>query len=245
MAQIKKFRGVFLMVLCALLVFMTLLTVRPQVTYACSCVVPAPPLEAMENSTAVFEGTVISIKKPSGLLQSSADPEQVTFQVGARWKGEVGEQLTLSTAQSSDSCGFEFTEGERYLVYARGEADGGGEKGNEESGGLTTSLCSRTAEYVHAQEDLNELGPGNGGLSPTEPPDLVEGGGTKVTPPDVAEGDGAKAIPPDTAERGGSALSESNQSTPPWLLYTGAGVGIIIVIAGLTLLRRRSDKPGK
>ncbi|MFD2875476.1 hypothetical protein ACFTAO_05035 [Paenibacillus rhizoplanae] len=47
-------RGAWLMILCALMVFMTLLTVRPQVTYACSCVVSPSPLEAMEKSAAVF-----------------------------------------------------------------------------------------------------------------------------------------------------------------------------------------------
>lgn len=130
MIAIKRIRGVLLMFLCALLVFMTLLTVRPQVTYACSCVIPAPPLEALEDSAAVFEGTVISVAKPSGIIQSSADPMQVTFQVGARWKGDLGNQVTVSTAQSGDSCGFEFAEGERYMVYARGaEADGNLAKG--------------------------------------------------------------------------------------------------------------------
>lgn len=87
MIAIKRIPGVLLMILCVLLVSMTLLTVRPQVTYACSCVIPAPPLEALEDSAAVFEGTVISVTKPSGIMQSSADPMQVTFQVGARWKG--------------------------------------------------------------------------------------------------------------------------------------------------------------
>lgn len=35
----RKIRSAWLMALCALIIFMTLLTVRPQVTYACSCAV--------------------------------------------------------------------------------------------------------------------------------------------------------------------------------------------------------------
>lgn len=213
MVAIKKIRGILLMILCALLIFMTLLTVRPQVTYACSCIAPAPPLEAMENSDAVFEGTVISIQKPSSLIQSSADPVQVTFQVGSRWKGDPGDQVTLSTARSSESCGFEFTKGERYMVYAREEAA----EGKQAKGTLTTSLCSRTALYSAAQEDLNELGAGNGGGSPTALPDIAGNDGT--------------------------AVPENNPTTAPWILYAEIGLGLVAIIgAALILLRRRTNK---
>lgn len=221
MVVIRRIRGVLLMSLCALLVFMLLLTVRPQVTYACSCVVPAPPLEAMENSSAVFEGTVISVAKPTGIIQSSADPMQVTFQVGARWKGDLDNQVTVSTAQSGDSCGFEFAKGERYMVYARGaEADGSIAKGNEEQSEFTTSLCSRTALYADAQEDLNELGPGNGGGSPTAPPENAEGDGPSV-PGDI------------------------HSATAPWLLYVGLGAGIVILIALILIWQRRQSNKSR
>ncbi|MFC6653047.1 hypothetical protein [Paenibacillus rhizoplanae] len=105
MVTIRKMRGAWLMILCALMVFMTLLTVRPQVTYACSCVVSPSPLEAMEKSAAVFEGTVVSIKEKFKIMQSSADPVRVTFQVGARWKGEMGEKVTVTTALSGRAAG--------------------------------------------------------------------------------------------------------------------------------------------
>ena len=123
MVTIRKMRSAWLTILCALIVFMTLLTVRPQVTYACSCAVSASPLEAMEQSAAVFEGTVVSIKEKFKIMQSSADPVRVTFQVGARWKGEMGEKVTVTTALSGASCGFEFTKGERYIVYAGGRKE--------------------------------------------------------------------------------------------------------------------------
>lgn len=95
-----------------LLIFTALLTVRPSVTYACSCVMPAEPLEALEKSTAVFVGKVVDMKEPSqGNIISSADPVKVTFEVDSSWKGVEGNQVTLTTALSSASCGFEFVEG--------------------------------------------------------------------------------------------------------------------------------------
>lgn len=150
-----------LIILCSALIFMALLIVRPSVTYACSCVMPAAPLESLEKSTAVFSGKVVSIKKRTGTVLSSADPVQVTFDIGVSWKGVEADTVTLTTALHSESCGFEFTEGESYLVYARTE------KNNDK---LHTGLCSRTVLLASAGADLNELGPGISTVTPTEPP---------------------------------------------------------------------------
>ncbi|WNS41187.1 hypothetical protein LOS79_19315 [Paenibacillus sp. MMS20-IR301] len=230
-AAIRRFRSACFICLCTLLVFMTLLTVRPQVTYACSCVVPDPPLAAMENSAAVFEGTVISIKKPGGNIISSADPVQVTFQVGVRWKGEMGEKLTLSTARSEESCGFEFTEGGRYLVYAReyteGELKAGigtQTEGDKALANLTTSICSRTKLYSNAQKDLDELGAGTAGGSPTAPPDLDGSNGNSGTGGEAGADAG-------TTEAG-------DQSATVQLVYAGIAAAIAIFIAALLYLHR-------
>ncbi|WP_340021647.1 hypothetical protein MHI24_21960 [Paenibacillus sp. FSL K6-1096] len=222
MFERKNLRSGLLLMLSVLVLFMTLLTVRPQVTYACSCVVPPSPLEAMEKSTAVFQGTVISMEKSSKLMQSSGDPVYVTFQTGAHWKGQVGERVTVSTAQGSESCGFEFTKGERYLVYARGGAEGAdGTKEAEGKAKLTVSLCSRTALYSNAQEDLNELGAGMSVGSPTEPPGTADDHGA-------------------VSDQNPTTMPETTSA--PWLLYAGAGAGIIILgAAALILLRRQSN----
>ncbi|MEK5034397.1 hypothetical protein MKY96_23315 [Paenibacillus sp. FSL R7-0302] len=219
----RKMRGACLMTLCTLIVFMTLLTVRPQVTYACSCAVSPSPLEAMEQSAAVFEGTVVSIKEKFKIMQSSADPVQVTFQVGARWKGELGEKVTVTTASSGASCGFEFTKGERYIVYAGGE-ETAGEGGTAK---LTASLCSRTALFSGAEEDLNELGAGMSGGSPTEPPG-------------IADDQGAVSGNNPTTENNPTTVPETNSVS--WLIYAGAGIGIVVLGAvAVILLRRQSN----
>lgn len=231
----RKIRSACLMTLCTLIVFMTLLTVRPQVTYACSCVVSPSPLEAMEKSAAVFEGTVVSIKEEVKPMQSSMDPVSVTFQVGSRWKGEVGEKVTVTTALLGASCGFEFTKGERYIVYAGGE-EAAGEGGTAK---LTASLCSRTALFSGAQEDLNELGAGMSGGSPTEPPGIADD-------PGAVSGNNPTSANPPVSEN--NSTTENNPKTVPetnsaaWLIYAGAGIGIVVLgAAAVILLRRQSN----
>ncbi|GGG00620.1 hypothetical protein GCM10010912_51840 [Paenibacillus albidus] len=151
MAIKNLFRSPLLIIMSVLLMATALLTVRPEVTYACSCVVPGAPLEELERSAAVFSGEVVSVEAKPSVVQSSGDPVTVTFNVQTIWKGEVGSTVTVTTAMSSASCGFEFTEGESYLVYSH--------KG-EGSDGLKVSLCSRTTLLSGAAEDKEALGPG-------------------------------------------------------------------------------------
>ena len=117
--------------------------------YACSCIPPRPPLEALARADAVFAGQVVSISEPKGLFggwfASSIDPVTVEFRVNAVWKGEIYETMFIKTAWSSASCGFEFAQGEQYIVYAR---EG------------SASLCSRTKSINKASEDLMALGEG-------------------------------------------------------------------------------------
>lgn len=54
----------------------------------------------------------------------------------------MGEQVTVSTAQSGASCGFQFTKGERYIVYAGEEKAG--------DGGGTAKLQSASAAGPHS-----------------------------------------------------------------------------------------------
>jgi hypothetical protein len=121
--------------------------------YACSCVQPAPPLQARDQSQTVFAGAVAAVEPgKDGLL--------VTFDVAQSWKGPVGPRLTLATSGSSASCGFEFVPGEEYLVY-----------GYAQDGQLHTGLCTRTAPLANAGDDLAALGPGVAApAAPAAPP---------------------------------------------------------------------------
>lgn len=131
------------------LILAGLFAASPQKAYACSCIPPRPPLEAMAESDAVFSGKVVRMEAEEGPIVSSADPVKVVFEVSRVWKGSEDGALALSTARDSASCGYDFMVGEEYLVYAY----------NSEAG-LSTGLCTRTMPLSAAGEDLAALGEG-------------------------------------------------------------------------------------
>jgi hypothetical protein len=137
--------------LLRLTVGLVALTSLGQQALGCTCLPPGSPSEELERSTAVFSGRVVGIEVPSGRTMSSADPVEVTFKVYAVWKGPKSDTVTVTTARSSVSCGYEFETGRAYVVYARGEADD-----------LQVSLCSRTKPLTRAGDDLAALGRGDG-----------------------------------------------------------------------------------
>lgn len=140
--MIKKLPQLSLFIL---LTFFIQLFVLSQTALACSCV----SMESdIEDSGAVFTGKVVSIKYPEPVngIMSSADPAKVTFEVYQSWKGPKTKNITIYTALSSASCGYEFDEGREYLVYA-----------DIEEGNLEVSLCSGTSllSADKAQRDIS------------------------------------------------------------------------------------------
>ena len=118
--------------------------------FACSCVAPGQPAVELENATVVFAGRVLALETPGGPIVSSADPVKVKFQVQEVWKGPVQSQLVVSTSRSGATCGYEFVQGQVYLVYSGGTPSE-----------LTVSLCSRTRPFATADEDFTALGNGS------------------------------------------------------------------------------------
>lgn len=142
-----------LRLVCGFIAFVIALgvfTSFPKDAYACSCAVNDSVMEERDRNDAVFEGTATAVKKPVSLFStSSASKVKTTFQVNELWKGRVSSRIEVTSALSGASCGFEFQEGQRYLVYARST-------GNS----LDVSLCSRTALFSSAGHDIVELGQG-------------------------------------------------------------------------------------
>jgi hypothetical protein len=244
-----KFRSPLMMFLCITLIFMALLTVRPSITYACSCAVTTDPLEALERSSAVFIGIVADVKEPKGIIISSADPVKVTFEVNSSWKGVKDDKVILTTALSSASCGFKFTKGESYIVYAREERD---------SGKLTVSLCSRTAPLSSAGKDLDILGPSISSGSPTEPPEggALNGGADPIASPEGgALNGGADPIASLEVEalNGGAdkplGTAATGSGSSPMGYIWGSAVAVVLVVIGTivtaALFRRRGHSRRK
>jgi hypothetical protein len=131
--------------------------------FACSCAAPATTQQALGQAAAVFAGRVRSIEMVgAGEFQHL----QVEFVVERVWKGQVGAVLQLATARDTGGCGFPFERGVSYLVYA-----------SAASGGLSSSLCSRTAPLEAAGTDLAELGEGTAPPLGSRPNPWLLGGG--------------------------------------------------------------------
>jgi hypothetical protein len=114
--------------------------------YACSCIAPPPPKEALAAASAVFSGKVTAVA-------AAGDHEKaVTIEIKATWKGvEKKKEVVVYTANDGAACGFGFEKGKSYLVYANLL-----KRGDDKV--LSTSICTRTAGLEAAAKDVKELG---------------------------------------------------------------------------------------
>ena len=117
---------------------------------ACSCMRPPPPLDALKQADAVFEGRVVRVP-PNTAEQGGNDMQRVEYEfaVSRTWKGPSSEKITLQTTASSAACGRSFQLGETYLVYS-----------HQQDGIASDHLCSRTSLASEATEDFAALGSG-------------------------------------------------------------------------------------
>ena len=127
---------------------------NPDQVHACKCAVPGSPSEEFGKFSAVFAGKVISIHHSFDLNAATVSPEDRTtvgFLVSTVWKGTIYEDMYITTPPTGGSCGFSFTKGEEYIVYAYDSAYADGSS-------YTVSMCSRTALLGQAQVDIDALG---------------------------------------------------------------------------------------
>ena len=103
------------------------------------------PSEGLSSSKAVFTGEVIAIEKNKATRFGGLE---VTLRVKEVWKGAVEAKIKVHTAGSSAACGFNFLNGQTYLVYAV----------SDQADPMRVSLCSRTTLVENAKEDLRFLG---------------------------------------------------------------------------------------
>ena len=134
-----------------LLVFL-LLSV-PVGADACSCIPSGPPQQELAQSDVVFVGIVRSQdgphRIPAGRDTYRYSDVVFRFVVVAAWKGIDSREVEVRTGSGGGDCGYVFTVGEPYLVYAH----------QAPSGALGTGLCSRTGTLSGAEVDLAAFGP--------------------------------------------------------------------------------------
>ena len=145
-----------------------------SLVWACSCLPPEPPQDALEKADAVFLGVVernevkgtpnkVDMEGVTGYGKWRLDYQykEATFRVITVWKGVPQEVIPVHTSFHGTMCGYNFEVGFEYLVYAR-----------ESDGALHTSICSRTRPRHDAGEDLQALGPGTAVLNWEQVPDF-------------------------------------------------------------------------
>ena len=122
---------------------------------ACSCADPGPSCQNTFQVDAVFTGTVLSITAlpddgPPLRPGEARMPRslRVELSIGEAFRGIQGSTVSLTTAGSGPACGYNFKQGERYLVYAYRAKD---------SDELVTGICTRTRPIADASEDLEFL----------------------------------------------------------------------------------------
>ncbi|MCM3869730.1 MAG: hypothetical protein ND895_03380 [Pyrinomonadaceae bacterium] len=127
---------------------------------------------------AVFSGEVVAL-----------DTFKVKFKVDKVWKGDFGDDVTMSTGAqdngdgtyTSSSCDFNFKLGEKYLVYADGASPAK----------MQAHECTRTRLLKYAEQemkDLDEVWPHkqmNQGTAEAPHPAAKSNNGMHPTPPTV------------------------------------------------------------
>ena len=78
---------------------------------ACSCFAEPSPCAAYDAAEAAFAGRVIEVRREGPLQVARLEVERV-------WKGTVDRVVTLG-GEAGSSCSFQFTAGDRFIVYGR------------------------------------------------------------------------------------------------------------------------------
>jgi hypothetical protein len=159
--------------------FVLLLTqaARPTPAYACSCASsPRTLQEQVVDYDAVFLGRVLRVEYADG---SEMGLRSVHMQVFTSWKGASKPLVTIRTGSGHGDCGFDFSEGASYLVYAYGWST---------TIDLGTNLCSPTGRVADEGEELIEttIGkfPANGSGKVVTQEDIAAlGEGTQLSDP--------------------------------------------------------------
>ena len=141
----KRLLSPFLIIVVAVFLW------RPTDAAACSCVMPPPPDQALNDASAVFSGEVIDISDNVKIINGYG--KTIRFQVDESWKGIEDGEVAINTGNGGGDCGFEFEVGKSYLVYAV-------KSDMYSPNTLTTTICNRTVQLANANDDLIALGEG-------------------------------------------------------------------------------------
>ena len=190
--------------------------------YACSCIEPGSYEEEFERNDWVFDGVVMSKKEKKSLLgtHSSADLVEWTLQVNGSWKGDATELITVYSAESGASCGYEFEIGKRYAVFAR-----------EIDELIEVSLCSKTSIIADNSDIFTELGPYKFEVNVSPTANLSDDLAIDPSSPD-------SIVKIATEEE----VKQSIQDRKTVLMVVFVGVALLFIVGAFVLIRRMMRK---
>ena len=145
-----------------LLAFILIIGSFPSIASACSCAERPTVQEEFERSKAVFSGKVVDIEERRSVKGYTV--KSVLFEVTNTWKGVEQSQIIITTGQGHGDCGYDFTKGKEYVVYANESTMYGVES-------LVTTMCDLTGLLSSSQKDLEVFGEGQ---PPSEEVNLSE-----------------------------------------------------------------------
>jgi hypothetical protein len=132
----------------ALFVMAALTVAAANEALACSCMTSGPPCQAAWSADVVFAGTVRAVEQiDHDTLGAPYRSLLVRFDVERGFVNAAPGPLEIATGTGGGDCGYTFTRGGRYLVYAW----------KTSNSRLSTGICSRTRPLDKTEEDLRYL----------------------------------------------------------------------------------------
>lgn len=141
---------------------MLILSVGRAFPYNIRCFARRNVPEEFKQATVIFSGTAIAEEYKEPKLRNDWESKGskrlvVKFEVERWWKGSNEKEVELYTSETKLTDGttwfmaedYRFQVGQKYLIYAFGPTEQ-----------LRTNVCTRTAKWEEAKEDLQELGEG-------------------------------------------------------------------------------------
>jgi hypothetical protein len=120
----------------------------PAGAEACTCDPgPNPPCRAAWYADAVFTATVLDVIDLPQPVAQAFQPRLARLRLQESFSGDFPAEIDVATGRGGGDCGYPFSKGREYLVYAHR---------NPVTGRLTTSICSRTTLML-ARQDLPYL----------------------------------------------------------------------------------------
>ncbi|GII04428.1 hypothetical protein [Planobispora takensis] len=232
----------------------------PGTACACSCAA-LEPAEQVENAQTVFTGTVVAARRLPGDRSGPTPPIVYRLRPDQVYKGVPAAEVEVATNPDGASCGYAFTVGSRYLVFARG-----GETGlfaTDPGVPLHTSLCDGNRPVRPGDRPLRREDGVEGGeplardllaaLGTARPPSAAPGGRDatepseatppETTPPETTPSPAVSSLPEATMTASPVSGRTDDGPSVPWVPIGGTAAVAVLALAGWGLRRRGVRRP--